>query len=145
VPGGAVLQWFGVNDSNYRIYQDKAPTSSSANFGLNFNLDASSGDLLIAGTLTENSDISLKDNIVDVDNALTKVAGLRGRYFTRNDIADDDKRHVGIIAQEIESVLPEVVHTNEETNLKSVSYTSLVPILIEAIKELKAKVEALES
>lgn len=90
-----------------------------------------------ATTFNSLSDIRFKTNIADIDNALTKVVSMRGVYF---DIAD--RRSVGVIAQEIENVLPEVVDTQEH---KTVSYGNIVGVLIEAIKELKHKVDTLEA
>jgi hypothetical protein len=65
---------------------------------------------------------------------------MRGVYFNK---IGQSNRSVGVIAQEIEEVLPEVVLTDSE-GMKSVAYGNIVGILIEAIKELKAKVEELE-
>ena len=65
---------------------------------------------------------------------------MRGVEFTR--IADDTKS-IGVVAQEIEKVLPELVLTDEE-GMKSVNYAQITGLLIEAVKELSAKVEELE-
>ena len=57
---------------------------------------------------------------------------------------DNDNNHIGLIAQEVEKIIPEVVHYNNETNLKSVAYGNLTPLLINAIKELTKKINVLE-
>jgi hypothetical protein len=75
--------------------------------------------------------------IVTITNALDKVKALRGVYFTRNGETD---RSVGVIAQEVEEVLPEVVHTGSD-DMKSVSYGNMVGLLIEAVKELAEKMK----
>ena len=84
------------------------------------------------------SDMNTKENITEIANALEKVCSIRGVQFNFKD--DEYKRkHVGVIAQEVESVLPEVVAEND-TGLKTVAYGNIVSLLIEAIKELNDKV-----
>ena len=96
-----------------------------------------SGDFTADGDVTAYSDARLKTNIRTIDNALDKVTKMRGVYFDKNGIAK-----TGVIAQEIEEILPEVVNSDEE--YKSVAYGNIVGILIEAIKELQAKITELE-
>lgn len=95
------------------------------------------------------SDISLKTNITKIDNALNKVNTLDGVTFNWNEKAvlqgkDQTKREAGIIAQQVEQVLPEVVVTREDGTL-AVDYQKMVPLLVEAIKELTSKVEDLQN
>ena len=91
------------------------------------------------------SDSRLKDFEGPIDSALDKVKALTGYYFKENDLArsfgyDNEKRQVGVSAQEVESVLPEVVtEAPFNADYKSVWYEKLVPLLIEAIKELDDK------
>jgi len=98
------------------------------------------GNIVASGTITgqdliATSDKRLKQNIQTVDSALDKVSKLRGVYFTRN---GSEKRNIGLIAQEIEEILPEVVYTDESPEqIKSVAYGNIIGLLIEAIKELK--------
>jgi hypothetical protein len=94
------------------------------------------GDLTAAGNVTAYSDERLKSNIRTIDNALDKVTAMRGVYFDK-----DGKASTGVIAQEVEKVLPEVVMDGE---YKSVAYGNIVGVLIEAIKELKAEIEELK-
>jgi hypothetical protein len=116
---------------NYGLLQD-----STATFTYN-----PSTNVLEAGTFNTTSDISLKENICTFENAMDVVAGLRGVRFTwkKNGI-----KTVGLIAQEVEKVLPELIGTNADTGLKSVSYANMVAVLIEAVKELKAEIEELK-
>ena len=97
--------------------------------------------------ITAYSDIKLKDNIITIDSALDKTLKLRGVYYTRKD-KEDKIRKVGVIAQEIQEILPEVVRSNfdnaDNSTTLSVDYGNITALLIEAIKELNAKVEALE-
>jgi len=102
-----------------------------------------SGNLTMAGNVTAYSDIRLKDNIQTITGALDKVSQLRGVTFTRTDQDDKLKLHMGVIAQEIELVLPEVV-SEDNSGMKNVAYGNIVGVLIEAIKELKAEIEALK-
>lgn len=107
-------------------------------------------DMSAAGAATFNddvtafSDVILKDNIDTIDNALERVQGMRGVFFNRKD--NDVTRQTGVIAQEVEPFLPEVVReTKDEKKIKSVAYGNMVGVLIEAIKELNAKVEELQN
>ena len=106
-----------------------------------------SGDLTVSGQIfgqvVDTSDANLKTNVKPINNALDKVNNIRGVYFEY--ISDVTKKtKVGVIAQEVEKVVPEVVVTREEDNIKLVAYDKLVGVLIEAIKELNGKVEKLE-
>ena len=97
-----------------------------------------------AGNVTAYSDIRLKENIEGIPNALEKVKQIRGVTFTRNDQEDKELRHTGVIAQEVEKVLPEVV-SEDNLGVKNVAYGNMVGLLIEAIKELKQEVDDLKS
>ena len=94
-------------------------------------------------TAFSSSDKELKDNIVNIDNALTKVESVNGVKYTWNDKSEHEGEDVGVIAQEIEEILPEVVVTRKD-GYKAVRYEKLVPLLIEAVKELSEKVKKLE-
>jgi len=93
---------------------------------------------LTAIDLNSTSDINLKENIKTVENALETVNSLRGVSF---DWKENGKSSYGVIAQELEEVLPELVKNGD---VKSVNYNGLIGILIEAIKELKAEIEKLK-
>ena len=90
--------------------------------------------------LNSTSDINLKDDIRPFENALSTVNQLNGVHFTWK---QDDKKSIGVIAQEIEAILPELV--TETDGIKTVNYNGLIGILIEAVKELSEKVEKLEN
>ena len=89
------------------------------------------------GDVTAFSDMRIKHDIETIEGALAKVSDMRGVYFKRN----NGEAGTGVIAQEIENILPEVVNDGE---YKSVAYGNMVGILIEAIKELKEEVEKLK-
>jgi len=109
----------------------------------------SSGNATFSGNVTAYSDSRLKENVVTVDNALDKATALRGVYYNK---IGDPKRRVGVIAQEIQEVLPEVVltvteknpATGEDSEMLAVDYGNIVGLLIEAVKELRAEVEKLK-
>ena len=115
-------------------------TPANAALGnLSSNGNALSGSFTATGNITAYSDLRLKSNIEVIDDALAKVMSLRGVNFDMN-----GERSTGVIAQELELVLPEAVRDNED-GMKSIAYGNIVGLLIEAIKELSAKVEKLEN
>ena len=100
------------------------------------------GDFTATGNITANSDITLKENIETIPNALDKVLNLRGVEYDRIDM-EGNPHHIGVIAQEIEEVIPEVVSTNEE-GIKSVAYGNIIGVLIEAVKEQQNQINDLK-
>ena len=102
-----------------------------------------SGNLTMAGNVTAYSDIRLKENIEVITDALNKVKQIRGVTFTRNDAEDKEQRHAGVIAQEVEIVLPEVV-AEDNSGVKNVAYGNMVGLLIEAIKEQQQIIDSQE-
>ena len=122
-----------VSDKDFIIKGNDGGSSVTA---LTIDMSAA-GNATFNGTVTESSDERLKTDIRTIDNALNLVNDMRGVYFTK-----DNEAGTGVIAQEMEKVLPEVVLDNEE--YKSVAYGKIVGVLIEAIKELKKEVETLK-
>ena len=100
-----------------------------------------SGSFTASGDITAYSDENLKYNIQTIDGALGKVEGIRGVTWNRK---EDDSRATGVVAQELEAVLPEAVHTDAE-GMKSVAYGNITGLLIEAVKELSAQVAELKA
>lgn len=101
------------------------------------------GSLTASGDITAFSDARVKENIVTISDALSKVNNLRGVYFTRKD-SDDTAVGMGVIAQEVNEVVPEVVKKNNE-GMYSVAYGNLVGLLIEAVKEQQLQIEDLSN
>ena len=101
-----------------------------------------SSSIYAGADITAYSDAKLKENVVTIDNALEKVKALRGVFYNRID-TEDKSRKIGVIAQEVQEVLPEVVSTNEDT--LSVAYGNIVGVLIEAIKEQQTQIEELKT
>ncbi|MGD0342575.1 MAG: tail fiber domain-containing protein, partial [Bacteroidales bacterium] len=94
------------------------------------------------GTLTTaTSDIRMKENIIQITNALTKVNELRGVTFTwKND--STKTRQIGMIAQEVEPIVPEIVFTNPVDGLKGINYSQASALFVEAIKEQQKQIES---
>jgi hypothetical protein len=106
------------------------------------NLTFDGTNLTVAGYVDVTSDRKFKTNIKTIQNGLEKVLNLRGVEYDRIDVTG---HHIGVIAQELEEVVPEAVSTNSETGTKSVAYGNLVGVLIEAIKDLKVEISELRS
>ena len=125
-----VLRGDGTNSLTWAAYNGLWPVV----------VNLENNDFTSGGNVTAYSDIRIKKNIVTIDNALAKTLKLRGIYYNRVVEEDDTKlRRVGVIAQEIQEVLPEVVISNIDPTSKqdtlSVDYGNITALLIEAIKE----------
>jgi hypothetical protein len=109
------------------------------------NIDAS-GNFTASGNITAYSDRRLKENIETIPNAISLVQRLRGVTF---DWIADKKHSYGLIAQEVEEVIPELVHETEngtadgdvKMKIKSVDYSKIVSVLIEGMKEQQQQIE----
>ena len=95
---------------------------------------------LSATSFTSLSDVNKKKNITKIDNALEITQQLEGVRF---DWKDTHKSSLGLIAQEVEKVLPELVETSDD-GTKSVSYGNIIGVLIEAIKEQQKQIDTLK-
>ena len=115
------------------------------------------GDLHVDGDVfafsTTTSDESLKDNIETIESASEKISKLRGVEFIWNGTSRKGQKDIGLIAQEVEKVIPEVVYDKTLTtgeyaynpkDVKTVDYAKLVALLIESNKELQNRVSDLE-
>ena len=146
-PDYAILN---INNQTYGSETNDASGSKDLHF--NFNNDNQAilfkeGDLALAGDLDSfrASDERLKEDIHPIEDALDKIKAINGVHFTW--LTDDQSFHqgddVGVIAQEVEEILPEAVQTRKN-GFKGVKYELLVPVLIEAVKELSGTVTKLE-
>lgn len=97
------------------------------------------------GDIIAFSDARVKTNIQRIEDPIAKVMAIRGVTFTRTDVEDKEKRHAGVIAQEVLEVLPEVVTQNKDNGHYSVAYGNLSALLIEAIKEQQQQIEELRA
>ena len=149
--GGTLIGSFALNDdSNLNLHSHvsdkdvriKGVDGGSTITALTLDMSAAgaatfNSSVTAGGDVTAFSDMRIKHDIETIEGALAKVSDMRGVYFKRN----NGEAGTGVIAQEIENILPEVVKDGE---YKSVAYGNMVGILIEAIKELKAEVEKLK-
>lgn len=141
----------GTDTFNYQIYDAVAGVArliitSGGNILMNTSSDNGerlyvSGSIRATGSITANSDARLKKNIERIENALEKVGQISG--YTYNTIYDEN-RHAGVIAQEIDKVLPEIVNKGND-GLMGVEYGNISALLIEAIKEQKVLIESLQA
>lgn len=128
-----------TNGPGYTTYSSNQATDTTST--VQFGLVRSTGDVVAFYS----SDERLKDNIAPIENSLDKVGQLKGYEFDWNDKQDVYEGHdVGVIAQEVEKVVPELVQTRDD-GYKAVKYEKIVPLLINAINELKAEIEELKS
>lgn len=122
--------WFN-SDNQYKWYVDAVQRMI---------LD-SSGNLTASGNITAQSDRKAKKNILTIENALKKVLNLRGVKYNK---IEDNSAGIGVIAQEVEEIIPEVVMDGKD-GFKSVAYGNMVGLLIEAIKEQQKQIDELKS
>jgi len=148
---------YGTPTSTFDLSANAAITGITYNGPINigkddpkeFNLGATSvhisGDVtldnnvMIGGNITSKSDKRLKENITPLTDCLSKINKLNGCSFTRNDLSDKNKKYLGLIAQEVEEVFPELV--TEVDNIKSVNYQAFTAVLLECVKELSAMIQ----
>ena len=124
----------------------------NATIGHNLDTDlltVASGSLTLAGDLVTSSDKNLKSNITSLGPVLTKLISLNPKRYTMNNDTDQ-KEKIGLLAQDVQAVFPELVEKNGE--FMSVNYQALIPILISAVNEqtkrnesLKQRIETLKS
>jgi len=132
-------------DTNEHLHVAEVYDIDNSNLFLDF---GNTGDSLkVAGDVVAyvSSDKRYKDNIVNISNPLDKLNKINGVSFTWNEISHKEtgKKDIGVIAQEIEEVFPEIVETRDN-GYKAVDYPKLTALLIESIKELNNKVKKLE-
>ena len=133
------LQFGSTN--NEIVYTGNMGFLQSGDSNNNF-VFSSSGDFTATGDITAYSDLRVKKNIEPITDALNKVDQLNGVTFERSD-QKNNTRHAGLIAQDLQKVLPEVVQENDD-GILSVAYGNTVGLLVEAIKELRAEVAQLK-
>jgi hypothetical protein len=141
---------FGGNGTEY-IWRNagsfKTPNAANTEYNSLFSWNSSAQmtfnqNATFSGTITENSSVRYKDNIETVKYGLDKVLQMRGVTYTKKDTG---LKELGLIAEELNEILPEVVLKNEEGEPDSVSYGRITAVLIEAIKDFKKEIEELKS
>jgi hypothetical protein len=164
---GAFAAYFGLDTDNQFAVGGWSSGAALSNFkcnslGVGTAASGTTGEIRATNNVTAYySDARLKDFKGKIGDALYKVSQLNGYYYTENEKAEEfgfnnKELQVGVSAQEVKAILPEVIapapfDMDAENKSKSgedymtVRYEKLVPLLIEAIKELKAEVEALKA
>jgi hypothetical protein len=143
-PGGTDLGFLGGTSYPFGLYvgQDSVLHGDLA-VGIDTDSEINcTGDVIAFST----SDIKLKSNVIPISNPTSKILQLSGNTFTWNKkagIKKAGKNDVGIIAQEVKKVLPNIVRESEN-NILSVRYEKLIPLLIEGIKEQQNTIENLK-
>ncbi len=145
--------WSFANSDAYGLsyFQGTAGRGGSDSIGFHFGTatDAASqfvmqsnGTFIATGELTAYSDAKVKTNVKTIENALDIVTKMRGVTFDR---IQDGKASVGVIAQEVKEVLPQVVNYDEQADIHSVAYGNIVGVLIEAIKAQQVQIAELSA
>lgn len=140
----------GLTASNFTLYK-YGPNSSTGHtvFRIDFN-DVNNTlnytyNIIVSGNVTAYSDIRLKENIETIDSPLEKIQKMRGVYYTLKEDSNAGRK-IGVIAQEMEEVLPEVVYTDtSEDKWKSVAYGNIVAVLIEGMKAQESTLRSIQS
>lgn len=99
------------------------------------------GDIYASGDIIGLSDKRFKTNLEDIINPLDTLTKMKGYYYTRSDTNDSTKRYIGFMAQDLKEVVPEAVTYCEESDSYGVKYDSIIPILVECIKEMSQKID----
>ena len=141
--GSTAMTWYSdALATNFLTFQHTTGNIGIGTTSPAYKLDVS-GTIRATGDVIAYSDARVKENVETISDALAKVTSLRGVSYTRKD-SEDKSRKVGVIAQEVLDILPEVVQQDTEGNY-SVAYGNVVGVLIEAIKELKAEIDILKN
>ena len=135
----------GLNSGSYQGITFNSPNVSSPRHnyswsnGLYWWNGSNEGSLNNAGTWTNGSDIAFKKNVADIEYGLSTVLNLQPRKYQ---MKIDDANDIGFIAQEMESIIPEIVHTNANNGYKSLDYGAITAVLVKAVQELKTELDA---
>ena len=106
-----------------------------------FTFNASSGTLTVT-SLTESSSITLKENVSPINNALDAILKLVGVTYDRRD--GSSKGEAGLIAEEVNKIIPNIVSKDKDGNPEGIHYTKLTAYLVESIKSLKDEIDQLK-
>lgn len=137
-----------LSGDNLRLGTYAANATGNVTFRLNGSdrfIILPNGNATLTGTLTQNSDERFKQDIKPIDDALDKVKQLNGyEYHWKPELQRDSALQIGLLAQNVEKVLPQLVATDKE-GTKSVAYQNMIPVLIEAIKKQQQQIQLLEA
>jgi hypothetical protein len=127
---------FGLNSGTFTWYQG----TSGNNFNFYSGEGTLRGYLTLAGSFTNTSDVSLKENIVDLTYGLPEILQLKPRNYN---VKGYEPKQIGFIAQEVQSILPELV--DENNGLLGLSYGNMTAVLTKAIQELSTQLTELKA
>jgi len=136
---------FNVQSTSFNVLK---PTTVAGNFTVT-GIAQVNGTLRCTGDIVgyyTPSDLRLKENLKVIDNSVDKLTSLTGYTFNYNDNAPEHlqgREGVGLIAQEVQKVLPEAVEERND-GYKNINYEAIIPLLVETIKELSIKIKKLE-
>ena len=143
-----IAYWIYLQNTNVNNIKTISPLST------NQNIDKTNvyinGDLTVTGTIINPSDIKLKKNIKDIEsNDLNNLLNLEPKKYNLKD--DENKIHYGLIAQDVEKILPSLVNEieqiydveNDEIKYKGVNYLELIPLMLKKIKEMQIEINNL--
>ena len=145
--------WLSSADGRYRFYfatNGNTITKFDTTWRVDNNSNSTmltcdtSGNFTATGNVGAYSDMALKEDIYQIENALEKVNQLRGVHFTRK---SNNSKEIGVVANEVEKVVPELVDEHEDKELgtvKTMKYANTVGLLIEAVKDLSKQIEELK-
>ncbi|NOX16652.1 MAG: tail fiber domain-containing protein, partial [Chlorobi bacterium] len=140
---------FNETGSN-KLYIENSNSTSPLIYG-DFSSDdvTINGDLTVTGTITELSDRRYKTDIKPMKNALQKIEAINAVYYRWDkekypDLVVSDEREIGVIAQDVEKVFPELVKTDNK-GFKSVNYAKLSAVLLEVAKEQRNELESIKN
>lgn len=151
INSGESRSWYSTAQPLGITHWGSDPRLTSASKIVFYKTDATGFIDIECRTLFTNSDRNLKENISPLGTSgaplletnIAKISRLKGVNYTWKD--DKDKKvQVGFLAQEVETVIPEAVITNDSTQIKSMSYDAIIPYLVEAVKEQQVQIETLK-
>ena len=152
--GAGVLSWQAVGPEHddetatATTYYPVITTQTAAGFLTTSRVSSSklsyqpSTGTLTSTVLNETSSITLKENFSPIEDALDKILELSGWIYDRKD--GSSKNEAGLVAEEVEKVIPNIVTKNNQGNPESIAYTRLTAYLVEAVKTLKAEIDGIK-
>jgi hypothetical protein len=126
IGGGNIRQGFILN------------VDGNAYISSNINIQ---NDIYVKGTLGNVSDIRVKDNLRKIENAMNRLDKINGYIYRRKDTG---KKETGLVAQEVEKILPEVINKDKTNDYLNISYGNMSGIIVEALKELNMRLKRIE-
>lgn len=141
---GSDLEFFGFGVNDFAMRYNVAANSSHKFYSSNiqvFSID-NQGNAVLRGSLSQNSDIRLKKDFSVIHHSLERLTNIHGYHYRWKDANRDSAIQIGLLAQEVDKEFPQLV-SEDKDGIKSVNYSGFTAVLLEAIHDLRIKVEAL--